>query len=330
MKLSNIELETGGVVSDIRRLGVLDMGSNTIKLLVAEPVRIPRPGLDVIGMTIEECRVSKGIGTSDRLMLGEDSMSAAADAIDRLRLAAERYGADHLLAVATSAVRDAANRQAFLDRVKSQTGVVLRVLSGAEEAAASAFGLAYDPQMRMENDILHFDIGGGSLECNRIVDGRHVSGISLPLGAVRMTEKWICDPMVPIPHEELSRIKAYTAGLLEDAGISGAPGIQLVFTGGSVTIARAIVAEMEQREDNIGVLSALQLNHLLKMLSSMPFTERCGVPGLPANRADVAPAAIAVVLAVMKVLNVDHLVHSRYGLRHGLAAQVFFGDRSVV
>lgn len=315
-----------GPGSAVQRIGVLDMGSNTIKLLVAEPVADPRPGLKVIEMAIEECRVSRGIGASGPLVLEETSMAAAVDAIDRLRKVAEKRGAGRLLAVATSAVRDAVNREAFVERVRLATGVELRVLSGEEEAKASACGLAYDPQLSMgTNNILHFDIGGGSLECNRIVDGRHVSGISLPLGAVRVTEQWVRDPFQPIPEDELFRIRAHTADYLHQSGMGGSAGMEVVFTGGSVTIARAIIAAKEEREDSTGVLSAIQLESLLKVLSERSYAERVGIPGLPPNRADVAPAAIAVVLEVLKVLGVDYLLHSRYGLRHGLAVQHFFG-----
>ncbi|HOO93200.1 MAG TPA: hypothetical protein PKX94_07010, partial [Opitutales bacterium] len=243
-----------------------------------------------------------------------------------LRKVAEKQGAGRLLAVATSAVRDAVNREAFVERVRSATGVELRVLSGEEEAKASACGLAYDPQLRMGTNILHFDIGGGSLECNRIVDGRHVSGISLPLGAVRVTEQWVRDPFQPIPEDELFRIRAHTADYLHQSGMGGSAGMEVVFTGGSVTIARAIIAAKEEREDSTGVLSAIQLESLLKVLSERSYAERVGIPGLPPNRADVAPAAIAVVLEVLKVLGVDYLLHSRYGLRHGLAVQYFFGN----
>ncbi|MBN2235107.1 MAG: hypothetical protein JW706_08150 [Opitutales bacterium] len=322
---ANTRKEPGSAVTAVHRIGVLDMGSNTIKLLVAEPVADPRPGLKVIEMAIEECRVSRGIGAIGPLVLEENSMAAAVDAIDRLRKVAEKRGAGKLLAVATSAVRDAANRQDFVERVRSSTGVVLRVLSGEEEAKASACGLAYDSQLKMGNNILHFDIGGGSLECNRIVDGRHVSGISLPLGAVRVTEQWIQDPFQPIPEDELFRIRAHTADHLHRSGIGGSAGMEVVFTGGSVTIARAIIAAKEEREDSTGVLSAIQLESLLKALSERSYAERVGIPGLPPNRADVVPAAIAVVLEVLKVLGVDYLLHSRYGLRHGLAVQYFFG-----
>lgn len=323
---ANTRKESGSAVPAVHRIGVLDMGSNTIKLLVAEPVADPRPGLKVIEMAIEDCRVSRGIGASGPLVLEENSMAAAVDAIDRLRKVAEKQGAGRLLAVATSAVRDAVNREAFVERVRSATGVELRVLSGEEEAKASACGLAYDPQLRMGTNILHFDIGGGSLECNRIVDGRHVSGISLPLGAVRVTEQWIRDPFQPIPEDELFRIRAHTADYLHQSGMGGSAGMEVVFTGGSVTIARAIIAAKEAREDSTGVLSAIQLESLLKVLSERSYAERVGIPGLPPNRADVAPAAIAVVLEVLKVLGVDYLLHSRYGLRHGLAVQYFFGN----
>ena len=157
-----------------------------------------------------DVRISSGIA-SDSPRLGPEAIHQGIDAVGNLVAEANGLGADRLTAVATSAVRDAANNQAeFLARAKSAVGLDIRVLSGLEERAALiGRGLMTDLSLAGMRDFFVFDLGGGSLECLSFRDRGVEREASLPLGCVRLTEKFVRSAALGLSPEESRNIGSH-------------------------------------------------------------------------------------------------------------------------
>ena len=183
------------VVNNPPSVAVVDIGSNSIKVLVAarDDTGTVR---SLLSRTID-ARISTGI-SQEQPMLGEDGMIRGLEAVQELLRDAAPLRPDRTVLVATSAVRDAGNGAGFRARVKAATGHDIRILSGEEEATLIGRGLTCDPALADLQDFYVFDLGGGSLEC-LLFRGRQIAqAASLQLGCVRLTERFIADPAAPL------------------------------------------------------------------------------------------------------------------------------------
>jgi exopolyphosphatase/guanosine-5'-triphosphate,3'-diphosphate pyrophosphatase len=297
-------------------VAVIDIGSNSIKLLVAR--RSPDGQLEAVATNTVDARIGTGIsGNLPRLMA--TAMDGAIRAIaDLLEKAAPHQPASRVL-VATSAVRDAANGDDFAKRVESDFGLALRVLSGAEEAAYIGQGIGTDPALARFADFDLYDLGGGSLECLRFRNRQPVRFCSLPLGCVRLTELFIREPGLPMNHDDDRAI------LVRE----GWPQLEshtatVVGTGGSLTTVRAIAAAAGSHSfsETDPVITVKHLEEALAKIGSLPIEERRRLPGLPPRRADVMPAALATLVALAKEVGFDAYRHSLHNLRWGIAAEL--------
>ena len=170
------------------RLGVLDVGSNTVHLLVVDARRGGHP--TPMSSTKASLRLAEAIDASGKLTRkGADKL---VDTIDEFAKIAASSGCAELMAFATSAVRDATNSEDVLARVLSETGVALKVLSGVDESRLTFLAVrrwyGWSP-----GRIINIDIGGGSLELSSGVDEEPDVALSLPLGAGRLTREWLQD-----------------------------------------------------------------------------------------------------------------------------------------
>ena len=304
------------------RAAVIDVGSNSIKLLVAD--RAPG-GLREVLTTTLEVRIGTGIA-SGTPSLSEDGMARGLSAIAELYAAALKEGAGRFMAVATSAVRDAANGSAFRERVQAATGLELRILSGTEEADGIGRGLTTDPALSGLRNFQVYDLGGGSLECLDFRDRRVSSAVSLPLGCVRLTEMFVRAPQGPLEPEDLAAMTRHVTETLLSSGfpLPAAEGTAFVGTGGTVTTARAILAakvglKLADSDPRVPVAS---LREMLALIGPVDVASRKTVPGLPASRADVFPTALATLLVVAGLSGAQSFQHSFRNLRWGLAAQL--------
>lgn len=304
----------------MRRAAVIDIGSNSIKALVA--TRDAAGGLQALVQKTEDARISRGISQAEP-RLTEEGMQRGLDAVRVLLEVIRPYEPDSLTLVATSAVRDAHNGAEFADRIATLAGQPLRVLSGAEEAELISRGMRCDPALADARDFYVFDLGGGSLECLSFQDGTLRQSTSLPLGCVRLTERFVADPARPLlPAEDLA-IRTHVRATLA-AGFSFDLGVQpAVFAGGSMTSVRlmlAAAAGVELAEVSAQV-SVATLTATFRHLAALPLAEREIVPGLPARRADVMPTALATILTLAEGAGFEDFQHSFYNLRWGLAAR---------
>lgn len=287
----------------IRTLAVIDIGSNSIKLLVAnERVTVYE---DLIGY-----RLSAGLGNGRKLVLSENTISGAVKIISKLVNEAKTAAATEIYLVATSAIREAQNQKDFCARVEAETHLPVHVLSGEQEALAIARGVRTDPLIQGMTEFSLFDTGGGSLECIHYKEPKILYAESFPLGIVRLSEKFIKTPNDPIPDNEIQAIIDHVEGSLKH----GFPhrGIPLIATGGGVTTARFIF-----KKD--AILHREALENLLHSLCKLTSKERIKIFNIPEFRADIMPAALAITLAVMDKAGADEVIHTYCSLRFGIA-----------
>ena len=303
-------------------VAIVDIGSNSIKLLVAER-QADLPVRALLSKTID-ARIGTGI-SQQAPRLTEESMARGLDAIQQLLAAAAPFGPARTVLVATSAVRDAQNGQEFRERVYGSTGHTVRILTGREEANLVGRGLMCDPALAGLSDFYVFDLGGGSLECLAFRNRRIDQAISLQLGCVRLTELFVPDPSQPIPADVILTIQLHTRMQLAQAAFAFELPVPVVAvgTGGTITTTRAMLAaragrELEQTASRVE-LERFQM--ILAELSALPLAGRRAIRGLPPARADVFPTALATLIAIAEAGHFDAYRHSFYNLRYGLAAE---------
>lgn len=309
------------------RVAVIDIGSNTIKLLVA--TRSPTGGIDTVHYAVEEVRIGRGIG-GYAPSLTEESMVRGVAAVVKLTTLARTFAPARIALVATSAVRDAANSPDFAARIRSATGLPIRILTGTEEADAIGRGLACDPALAGACNFYLFDLGGGSLECLEFRERCATQSVSLPLGCVRLAERCVTDPSAPFSAIDQAKVVAAVQRELASGGFRFAlpSPAAAVATGGTVTTVRTMLAAAAGHPlDETGTtVSTTELEQLLAHAAALTLDRRRLLPGLPAARADVFPTALATILEVARLGGIERFTHSFYNLRYGIADELLGGN----
>jgi len=302
---------------------VIDIGSNSIKLLVAH--RAPDGNVTALTVRSLDARISTGINAAEP-RLTEEGIRRGLDAIRTLLEIAAPFAPARTILVATSAVRDAANGAEFRAHVLAATGHDLRILSGDEEANLIGRGLTTDPALHALRNFYVFDLGGGSLECLAFRDRRIEQARSLQLGCVRLTERFVADSSRPMPKSAIEAIAAHTRDRVLNSGLTFSLPADAVAvgTGGTVTTARAILAAHAGKPlEEIPALVALEdLRELLRWVGAKPLEERRTIAGLPPGRADIFPTALATLVALAELGRFSGFVNSVHNLRYGLADEV--------
>ncbi len=298
------------------RLAVIDLGTNTARLLIAD--RSVEGDFRQVYLRREVVRM--GGGFSRTVGLSREAMQRGLSCLVRFSEAIRRHDAPTVLAVATSAVRDAANGAEFVGRVKGEAGIDLRVIDGIVEGTLTLAGVMAGLD-RPCDEALVLDIGGGSTEYTLARQGRVHYVRSLPLGVVRLTEgKGTVAAMERKIRKELGL-------LFHDMGNSGCipgTGVPLIGTAGTATTLAAISMEMEDydyRKINNSILSRMEVESIFERLLPMTPEERLRVPGLEKGREDLIVAGILMVLETMELFGVETMRVSDYGLLEGLVVR---------
>lgn len=302
-------------------VAVIDIGSNSIKILVASRDEAGR--IRALQTKTIDARISAGI-SREKPALSPEGMAHGLAAIRELLVEASPFSPARIVLVATSAVRDAANGGDFRARVKSATGHDIRVLNGEEEASLIGRGLVLDPALVALRDFYVFDLGGGSLECLRFRDRVITQSASLQLGCVRLTERFIKEPAALLQSGECNALARHVRDELKRSGFRFpvvAPAA--VFAGGSMSTVRAIKGARHglSLEDTPAIIGTDTLGGLLDELALMTLEQRKAVPGLPAARADVFPAALVTMITLADYAHIERFHHSLHNLRWGLTEE---------
>ncbi|HNX05306.1 MAG TPA: hypothetical protein PKI32_07370, partial [Opitutales bacterium] len=277
-------------------VSVIDIGSNTIKFLVAQG-----PGVGVLDEFSADTRIGTGMGKGDTIVLQPGAMAASVACVKRLQERAMPFNPSRIVVVVTSAVRDAANGDEFRAMLKDATGLEARILSGDEEARYVGCGVSQDPCIDRHKPFYLMDLGGGSLELLEFGGGMVRQKVSLPLGAVRLNEKLVKNPALPLGEDGIAEVSDYVAETVAASGFSFANPGALVGTGGGLAHARFILGHDCGRapSDSDPVISAFDLRSLMKKVAAMTLAERRSLPHLTPSRADIMPVALVTLHTVM-------------------------------
>lgn len=297
-----------------KRLAAIDIGTNSIRCIVVE---VGQSGKFKI-LDDEKATVRLGEGLYRTGELSPASWQRAIEALARMKKVVDGYRVRAIEAVATSAVRQAANGREFIDVVAREVGLAVEVISGEEEAELAVLSARYNFDMEGVPHVM-IDIGGGSVEIITAF-GSHVEElVSLPLGAVVLTERFLKrDPVRGADEERLRRqIRSLLAGRFPD----GFPAHSLLGSGGTMNAIAAMVMAMGkeayQSLHGYDILRS-QVVHLLAMLLRKELKERRSVPGLNADRADIIVAGVTVVDELMRFFGANILRINERGIREGL------------
>jgi exopolyphosphatase / guanosine-5'-triphosphate,3'-diphosphate pyrophosphatase len=302
------------------RLATVDLGTNTVRLLVVET---GERGWRPIHQTQRVTRLGEGqAAAAGRLQ--PEPMRRTAAAVAEFAGAARDLGAARVRIVATSAVREAANRAEFVARLESEAGEPVEVVSGEDEARLTLRGVA-SGLPGLAGDFVLFDIGGGSTELVRARGERAAAAISLRLGVVPLVEEW--GEPGPVRWDRFARMREgidrRLAEELPDA-IATAPG-ELVGTAGTVTTLAALdlgLAAYDAARVHGHRLTRTAVERELRRLGSLAVAERGRLPCLEPGRADVIIPGAAICLAVMARLGREHVRVSDRGLREGILCEL--------
>lgn len=302
-------------------LAAIDLGSNTIRLLVA--------GADasrgLVPIWGEQMVARLGEGLLSTGTLAPAAMERAVAAVRAYRDRARQLGAERVLVVATAAVRQAVNGEAFADRLRGEPDVVVRVVSGDEEARLTLLGAAWGlgpvpaPYCLM-------DIGGGSTELVVARGARPLGGVSLRLGVVGLAERFLArDPVAPAEYAACAVEVARRLALEAWPVIRPLGPRSLVGTAGTVTTLAALdlglgAYDPSRVQGHRLTLDAVE--ELRARLGAMTLAERAGLPAVGPGRADLIVPGMAIVLAVLRGLGLSRLTVADAGFREGILLEV--------
>jgi exopolyphosphatase/guanosine-5'-triphosphate,3'-diphosphate pyrophosphatase len=298
------------------RLGVLDVGSNTVHLLVVDA----HPGARPLPAHSHKVELRLAQLLDDQGAIGDDGIDRLIDVVQDALRAAEDKGVEDLLPFATSAVREAGNADDVLGRVADKTGVRLQVLSGAEEARLTFlavrrwFGWS-------AGKLLVLDIGGGSLEIAHGMDEEPDAAVSLPLGAGRLTAGWLPgDPPDPEDVRALRRhVRTEIARTVGEFARFGAPDHVVATSKTFKQLAR--IAGAARSADGPHVQRELKRQSLeawVPRLAGMTTGQRAALPGVSEGRAGQLLAGALVAEAAMDLFGVERLEICPWALREGV------------
>jgi len=305
------------------RLGAIDIGSNSVRLLVAEALR--GGTYRILDEEREPTRLGRSASVEGRL--DDESMDRTVAALRTFKEIATGYQVTRLRTIATCAVREARNGPEFCRRVREEVGLEVEVISGEREARLAFTSVQHAFDLSGRNTIVA-DIGGGSTEIVFATGNLIESIFSTPLGAVRLTEQFALGDCCDAPDADrgLERLDDEIAAVLKKRTTKPlfAPHLLVGCGGTFTTLAELVMAT--RRESNGPVagytVSHAEVRHLLDRLRKMPLRARRSMPGMTPDRADIIVAGLSIVDALLKRFHVNTLaIHTR-GVRDGLLREM--------
>ena len=299
------------------RYAALDIGSNSVHMIIVETDG--RGGLRVIDREREMLKLGSGTFTTHKIR--EDRYAETVQVLGHFATLARRHNVSEILAVATSAVREAENGPALLAEIKSHTGIDVRLIEGQEEARLIWRGVTHCVDLRKRRGLI-IDVGGGSVELI-VGDARSVQVMdSLPLGVQRLKDFFgTSDPLPSPTRDELVRHVTMVAS----AAIAKAQraGFEVTILTSGTLLALGLAAIRARGADPWAALdgqlvSTRELKELSTQLLAMDQTERLRVPGIDERRADTMHLASALAVTLLELLKVEQVLLSNATLRQGL------------
>ncbi len=320
----------------------IDIGSNSCRLKIA---KVQAHRLKTVAEDREVTRL--GGSVFDTGLISPEAMAATLRALKRFQRAVQAHGVDRIRVVATSAMRDARNAAAFQAWVKAETGWNMEIISGLEEGRLIHLGVI-GSEPGAGGRVLLLDLGGGSCEITLSEHKRIKETVSLPLGAVRLTEQFLSDdPVAPDGMARMRRLIARelrrahrriepgraplviatsgTAAALSDAWSAAARNGKSGGKKTGKTVAKARLASDHTRHRSAilaGMVPARAVRKLASKLAKMSLPQREAVPGIGPRRSEIIVAGAQVYAEVLETFGLSGFRYSPLGLRDGILAQM--------
>ena len=323
----------------------IDIGSNSCRLKIA---RVVVHHLKTVHEDREVTRLGASVFQGG--LISPDAMAVTLKALKRFQRAVQQHGVDQIRVVATAAMRDARNAEAFLTWARAETGWQIEVISGLEEARLIHRGVVFN-EPNSTGRLLLVDVGGGSCEITLSQHRRIQSTISLPLGAVRLTQEFL--PTDPPDEEALGRMQHFITRELRRAhsrialAATGRPPLVIATSGTAAALAEA--HQILPRKASVGKSAAKkqdaakqsqakpgspkqgagrdsvttqQVRQLARRLRRMTMAERVAVPGIGVRRAEIIVSGTWVYAALLESFHLTGFRYSTMGVRDGILAQL--------
>src|SRR5580658_8936360 len=301
----------------------IDIGSNSCRLKIA---RVQQHQLKVLHEDREVTRLGASVFESG--VVSPEAMASTLLALKRFLRAVKLHSADQVRAVATSALRDARNAQAFLAWVKSETGWTVEIISGLEEARLIHRGVMEQPGT--QGKCLLIDVGGGSCEITLSERKRLQETISLPLGAVRLTKEFLPDD--PPSEDELARMKQFIArelrraerrfGALRVSQVIATSGTAAALSQASQSMGKSKAPGKGRTARGEAITETRTVRRLASKLTKMSSGQRSSIPGIGPKRSEIVVAGAHVYSELLERFGLPGFIYSDLGLRDGILAQM--------
>ena len=294
---------------------VIDIGSNSIKMRIA---KISRGHIRVLRDETEVVRLGRGM--SETGLLSQESMKVSCEAVSRMVKKASSMGADIFLA-GTMALRTAKNAADFVQMVKDSCGLDVHILSGEQEARFSWLG-AVDG-LNISGEAVMFDSGGGSTEFVLGSEGVVKRVVSVPVGAVSLSERFFSVLDAPIKKAACDDAICYVKNMFAEYRIEDftTESGQVIGVGGGTAAMASVKHACESFSPSklhASILTKRDIVRQIRMYASLTLKERENIIGLPASRADVILGSACIIFTALGTLGAPSCVVSINGLRHGL------------
>lgn len=295
----------------------VDIGSNSVRLKIA---RLQAGRLRALHEDREVTRLGEGVFGSG--FLTPDSIAETVKVLRRFHRATQQIVTDSVRVVATSALRDARNSQAFLEWVRSATGWRVEIISGVEEARLIHLGLVSSGRVD-RSPTLMMDLGGGSCELT-VSQGGHIrDAVSLPLGAVRLTNEFLRHD--PTRKGELKRLRGFITREVNRVidRIPAAKVKNVIATSGTAAALAAVASHLRRGASRQRlIVSSAEMKRIAKRLARLPVAERRKIEGIGPRRAEIIVAGATVYHELLDRLRLKGFRYSPLGLRDGILAQM--------
>ncbi len=305
------------------RVGVVDIGSNSTRLLVAD---VAEGRVERLARRTEVTRLGQGVDESGRL--GEEAKDRVRRVLARYREELDAHSIGRAAAVLTSAVRDAANGPEFVAELGDAYGLDARTLPGEEEARLTFLGATAERDRADETPLLVIDVGGGSTELVLGTPRAPGAAVSTNVGVVRQTERHLrADPPDP---GELAALRAEAREIFARERPPGAAAAAIAVAGTATSLAAIDLALDPYDPERVHGhrISCARAEEILTGLAAQTEAERREVPGLHPDRAPTIVAGAAILLAALETFGLDGFEASEHGILTGAALDLAAGDRT--
>ncbi|RZJ72920.1 ethanolamine ammonia-lyase reactivating factor EutA [Flavobacterium sp.] len=291
----------------IRKYAAIDIGSNAIRLLVANIVEEEGKETQFSKSSLVRVPIRLGQDVFTKGEISEENIARMVDAMSAYKLLMKVHKVEKYMACATSAMREADNAKEVVERISRESGIDIEIIDGKKEAAIIA-STDLHFLLKTDNTYLYVDVGGGSTEFSLFSNGKIVASKSFRIGTVRFINNMVHESVWP---EIESWIREHTAGY---------ENISLIGSGGNINKIFKLSGKLQEKP-----LSYMYLNSQYSVMNAMSYEQRISDLGLNADRADVIIPALQIYLNAMKWSGARNIYVPKIGLSDGIIKALYYG-----